>query len=230
MRVEVINENTCIIYCGERINEETSHQVQTVVNCLYQSLGSILIDVVPSYTSILLCFDLDKTDYFDIKQRIHHAINEANATSLLDREHQLIEIPVYYGLEVAYDLEAVSQLTQLTHEEVINIHLGREYRVYAIGFSPGFSYLGSLDKRIVVPRKAKPRLKVPTGSVGLADNQTAIYPSSTPGGWQIIGRTPIAMLDWQSKNLTKLNVGDRIRFKSVSKTEYHDLGGTFDGV
>lgn len=230
MRVESVNENTCIIYFGEVISEDTAHLIQMAVVRLQHALGGILLDIVPSYTSILICFDLTKTDRFDIKSKINQALVGSNNNVSVNSDSSLIEIPVYYGSEVALDLKEVSQLTKLTPQEVINIHSKKEYRVYAIGFSPGFSYLGSLDPQIIVPRKSKPRLKVPTGSVGLADNQTAIYPSSTPGGWQIIGRTPLTMLDWQSETLTKLNVGDRICFKSISKNEYQDLGGTFDGV
>lgn len=230
MRVESVNENTCIIYFGEVISEDTAHLIQMAVARLRHALGEILLDIVPSYTSILICFDLTKTDRFDIKSQINQAVVGSNNDISVNSDSSLIEIPVYYGSEVALDLKEVSQLTNLPPQEVINIHSQKEYRVYAIGFSPGFSYLGSLDSQIVVPRKSKPRLKVPTGSVGLADNQTAIYPSSTPGGWQVIGRTPLTMLDWQSKTLTKLNVGDRIRFKPISKNEYQDLGGTFDGV
>ncbi|WP_261883203.1 5-oxoprolinase subunit PxpB [Vibrio pelagius] len=230
MQVESVNENTCIIYFGEVISEDTAHLIQKAVVRLRHALGVILLDIVPSYTSILVCFDLTKTDRFDIKAKINQALIESSDDISVNNDSLLIEIPVYYGSEVALDLNEVSQLTQRTPQQVIDIHSSKEYRVYAIGFSPGFSYLGSLDPKIIVPRKSKPRLKVPTGSVGLADNQTAIYPSSTPGGWQVIGRTPLTMLDWQSETLTKLNMGDRIRFKPINRDEYQDLGGTFDGI
>ena len=104
----------------------------------------------------------------------------------------------------------------------------RTYRVYAIGFSPGFAYLGITDQRIALPRKATPRQKIPTGSVGIAGSQTAIYPSATPGGWQIVGRTPQRMIDWDSDSLALVSVGDRVRFRSIDRQEYLDLGGSLD--
>ena len=137
-------------------------------------------------------------------------------------------MPVYYGPEVGLDLDEVCDYSGLSRDEVVRIHSEQTYRVYAIGFSPGFAYLGITDQRIALPRKATPRQKVPTGSVGIAGSQTAIYPSATPGGWQIVGRTPQKMIDWDSDSLALVAVGDKVRFRSIDRQQYLELGGSLD--
>ncbi|HBC33414.1 MAG TPA: allophanate hydrolase subunit 1, partial [Marinobacter adhaerens] len=141
---------------------------------------------------------------------------------------RIVELPVYYDREVGLDLEDVCEHAGLSRDEVVRIHSEQLYQVYAIGFAPGFAYLGSTDERIAIPRKSTPRLKVPTGSVGIAGTQTAIYPSCTPGGWQIIGRTPQKMVDWDSDSLALVQVGDQVRFRAISRDEFLELGGNLD--
>lgn len=224
-RIESVNEQTLIVYFGDNIDEAVAADVNRAIFQVRESLGDLVTDMIPSYNSMLVGFDLSRTDRFDIIKRIRLAL-ASNTSEINDRsDNQVVEIPVYYGEEVALDMSDVCEKTGLDSASVIKRHSQREYRVYAIGFSPGFAYLGSLDDAIVVPRKSTPRLKVPTGSVGLADNQTAIYPSSTPGGWQIIGRTPLNMVDWDSDSLAKVNVGNRVRFCPVDRDEFLKQGG-----
>ncbi|WP_158162749.1 5-oxoprolinase subunit PxpB [Grimontia hollisae] len=224
-RIESVNEQTLIVYFGDNIDETVAADVNRAIFQVRESLGDLVTDMIPSYNSMLVGFDLNRTDRFDIIKRIRLAL-ESSTSEINDRsDNQVVEIPVYYGEEVALDMPDVCEKTGLDSASVIKLHSQREYRVYAIGFSPGFAYLGSLDDAIVVPRKSTPRLKVPTGSVGLADNQTAIYPSSTPGGWQIIGRTPLNMVDWESDSLAKVNVGNRVRFCPVDRDEFLKQGG-----
>lgn len=224
-RIESVNEQTLIVYFGDNIDEAVAADVNRAIFQVRESLGDLVTDMIPSYNSMLIGFDLSRTDRFDIIKRIRLAL-ASNTSEINDRsDNQVVEIPVYYGEEVALDMSDVCEKTGLDSASVIRLHSQREYRVYAIGFSPGFAYLGSLDEAIVVPRKSTPRLKVPTGSVGLADNQTAIYPSSTPGGWQIIGRTPLNMVDWDSDSLAKVNVGNRVRFCPVDRDEFLKQGG-----
>ncbi len=224
-RIEAVNEQTLIVYFGDRIDDAIAAEVNRAIYQVKAGLGDLITDIIPSYNSMLVSFDLHRTDRFDIIKRIRHSLeSEVDATSD-DSDSVVVEIPVYYGEEVALDIADVCDKTGLDAEAVIKLHSEREYRVYAIGFSPGFAYLGSLDDAIVMPRKSTPRLKVPTGSVGLADNQTAIYPSSTPGGWQIIGRTPLNMVDWDSESLARVNVGNRVRFRPIDKEEFLAQGG-----
>ncbi len=225
MKIELINENTCILYLGEAINEQVAERVKWATDRIRNELTDVLVDVVPSYTSVLICYDLGRIDRFGIKARLRQAlsgITSRDAGSALARE---VEVPVYYGAEVALDLADISAHSGLSPEEVVAIHSETTYRVYAIGFSPGFAYLGNTDQRIAMPRKSTPRLRVPTGSLGIADTQTAIYPSCTPGGWQIIGRTPLKMIDWETDSLALMEVGDRVRFLPISREQFLDLGG-----
>ncbi|STO98250.1 5-oxoprolinase subunit PxpB [Grimontia hollisae] len=224
-RIESVNEQTLIVYFGDNIDETVAADVNRAIFQVRESLGDLVTDMIPSYNSMLVGFDLNRTDRFDIIKRIRLSL-ESSTSEINDRsDNQVVEIPVYYGEEVALDMPDVCEKTGLDSASVIKLHSQREYRVYAIGFSPGFAYLGSLDDAIVVPRKSTPRLKVPTGSVGLADNQTAIYPSSTPGGWQIIGRTPLNMVDWDSDSLAKVNVGNRVKFCPIDREEFLKQGG-----
>lgn len=224
-RIESVNEQTLIVYFGDNIDETVAADVNRAIFQVRESLGDLVTDMIPSYNSMLVGFDLNRTDRFDIIKRIRLAL-ESSTSEINDRsDNQVVEIPVYYGEEVALDMPDVCEKTGLDSASVIKRHSQREYRVYAIGFSPGFAYLGSLDDAIVVPRKSTPRLKVPTGSVGLADNQTAIYPSSTPGGWQIIGRTPLNMVDWDSDSLAKVNVGNWVKFCPIDREEFLKQGG-----
>ncbi|CZF83084.1 Kinase A inhibitor [Grimontia celer] len=224
-QIEAVNEQTLIVYFGDRIDDAIAADVNLAIFQVRESLGDLVTDIIPSYNSMLIGFDLNRTDRFDIIKRIRLALESNTDAVTNNNDNQVVEIPVYYGEEVALDMSDVCEKTGLDSKSVIKLHSEREYRVYAIGFSPGFAYLGSLDDAIVMPRKSTPRLKVPTGSVGLADNQTAIYPSSTPGGWQIIGRTPLNMVDWDSESLAKVNVGNRVRFCPIDKDEFLKQGG-----
>lgn len=228
MRIEAVNENTCIVYFGDEIGDQSAERVKSAFDRISNELADVLIDLVPSYTSILINYDLDRIDRFAIKARIEAALRDMSDEQADQSTATEVLLPVYYGPEVALDLEAICAHAKLDVDEVVSIHSQNLYRVYAIGFSPGFAYLGQVDSRIAMPRKATPRKRVPSGSLGIADTQTAIYPSVSPGGWQIIGRTPCKMIDLTSDSLARVAVGDRVRFQSISRDEYLALGGNFD--
>ncbi|WP_104398665.1 5-oxoprolinase subunit PxpB [Vibrio penaeicida] len=228
MRIEPVNEMTCIVYFGDQINEQIAQQISWAINRIQESLGDIVIDIIPSYTSILVCYDVNKTDRFNIIANLKSALRGSGSAHTKTQSSHVVDLPVYYGDEVALDLQDICDHHKLSKSEVIQIHSDKIYQVYAIGFSPGFAYLGTTDERITMPRKSTPRLKVPTGSVGVADNQTAIYPSATPGGWQIVGRTPLKMIDWESDSLARVAVGNQVRFRPITREEFLDLGGQFD--
>lgn len=135
----------------------------------------------------------------------------------------IIEIPVCYDDEYGLDLNEMAQYHQTTKEEIIRIHTGNLYHVFMMGFSPGFPYMGILPDSIATPRKNQPRLKVPAGSVGIAGNQTGIYPSESPGGWNIIGRTPLKLFDKEKSQPFLLNTGDTIKFIPISKKQFEEL-------
>ena len=228
MIIEAVNESTCIVYFGDRISDDIAGQVKWATEAIRQNLSDLVIDLVPSYTSVLVCYDADRTDRCGIASRLRKALSQSEQEAPDESASSTIELPVYYGDEVGLDLDEVCDYSGLSRDEVVRIHSEQTYRVYAIGFSPGFAYLGITDQRIALPRKATPRQKIPTGSVGIAGSQTAIYPSATPGGWQIVGRTPQKMIDWDSESLALVSVGDRVRFRSIDRQEYLDLGGSLD--
>lgn len=126
---------------------------------------------------------------------------------------------------MGFDLAEMSNIDGICIEKIIQLHSETIYDVYALGFAPGFAYLGKVNKRIATPRKKSPRLKVPKGSVGIADEQTAIYPSDSPGGWNIIGRTPVDLVNYQHSPPCLMQVGDRIKFNPIEKDEFLSLGG-----
>ena len=136
-----------------------------------------------------------------------------------------MELPVYYSEESGPELNLISQNSGLSINEIIALHQSLTYRVYAIGFAPGFAFLGQVDDRIATPRLSTPRLKVPRGAVGIADRQTAIYPDVSPGGWNLIGLCPTRMFDPDATPHMPVSVGDEVRFKEITKNEFHNLGG-----
>ena len=181
---------------------------------------------MPSYASILVIYDPLKTDHLDVGRRLRTAL--ACLPPGADLEGRSVTLPVYYSAETGADLEALAARAGISIEEVISIHSGAEYRVYAIGFAPGFAYLGQVDERIAAPRLATPRLKVPRGAVAIADRQTAVYPAVSPGGWNLIGRCPTRMFDPSATPPMPVAVGDRVRFEPVSRARFLALGGELE--
>jgi KipI family sensor histidine kinase inhibitor len=182
-----------------------------------------IVDLVPSYASLLVIFDLDRGDYFAVRKRLHAALTGLDSVD--GAAGELVTLPVYYGAESGPDLEVIAERGGISADDVIEIHQQQEYRVYAIGFAPGFAYLGEVDERIAAPRLATPRQKVPRGAVAIADRQTAVYPSISPGGWNLIGLCPTRMFDPARTPSMPVKVGDRVRFEAISRDDYISLGG-----
>lgn len=223
-----VNENTWILYPGEEISDRVAARVMQLTRHVQAVLGPCLVDIIPSYTSVLVSVDLQLADGLAVESRLRAAVDrmEDETPSALVAEE--IILPVYYGPEVALDMDYITRQCGLAADEVVQLHAEQLYRVYAIGFSPGFAYLGNTPAPLRVARKATPRLRVPAGSLAIVDNQTAIYPTQTPGGWQIIGRTPLEMVDWDSQTLTRVKVGDRVRFQPIGREEFIAMGGRMD--
>ncbi|GAA0703082.1 allophanate hydrolase subunit 1 [Marinobacterium maritimum] len=226
MRVEVAGESALIIYFGEHGQPGVAAAVAHAAERLRAVLGFRLVDLVPSYASLLVIYDAFRTDHLEVKKMIAKVLNNSDCRS--DESGRLVTLPVYYGCEAGADLESLAERVGLTPEEVVELHQAGEYRVYAIGFAPGFAYLGDVDARIACPRLATPRQRVPRGAVGIADRQTAIYPAVSPGGWNLIGRCPERMFDPDREPSMPVRVGDRVRFKSISRDEFIALGGSLD--
>lgn len=222
MRFSIASVDSLIIYFGDTINEETSLKVKKA----YKSLKALnmdgLIEIIPSYSSIFISFNIFKYDYESLKNLLENSINLKFEENF---EEKIITIDVYYGSEVGLDLEKISFEKKLSIEEIIQIHSSKIYDVYAIGFLPAFAYLASVDERIATPRLKTPRNQIPKGSVAIADTQTAVYPQNSPGGWNIIGKTALELFDKKLENLSIFEVGNRVKFNPISKEEFLSQGG-----
>jgi len=221
--IEIVGENSLIIYFSEQASAEVTTKIQQAQLLIRKNMNDDIIDLTPSYTSILVTFNLIKTNH----QRLVNKLQTLLKNLPIEKETQgsLIELPVYYSAESGPELNVIAKHTNLSIEQIITIHQQQEYRVYAIGFAPGFAYLGEVDERIAMPRLSTPRIKVPKGAVAIADRQTAVYPSASPGGWNIIGQCPVEMFAANSIPTMPVKVGDRVKFKAISKDQFISLSG-----
>jgi len=220
----VASVDSLIIYFGQEIGDSVARKVREAFYALKNANLKHVVEIVPSYTSIMISYDFFEVSYMDICKEIDEALEHAQEFSNKITTRSA-SIPVYYGSEVGLDLEELANMKNLSVEEIISLHVNKEYSVYAIGFSPGFPYMGEVDEVLATPRLANPRAKVPKGSVGIADKQTAVYPQLSPGGWQILGRTPIEMFDTSYDGFSYLKVGDKVKFRPINKDEFLELGG-----
>lgn len=228
LKIEIAGQNSFIVYFAEQSSAAVSAQIQAAVDNILASMSESIVDLVPSYASLLVIFDLDRSDPFDIRQGLHAALANLDAVDL--SAGKLVTLPVYYSLESGPDLDIIAERGQISVDEVIAIHQQQEYRVYAIGFAPGFAYLGEVDERIAAPRLSTPRLKVPRGAVAIADRQTAVYPAVSPGGWNLIGLCPTRMFDLANDPIMPVKTGDRIRFTAIDRERFLELGGDLGGA
>ncbi|MEN8821610.1 MAG: 5-oxoprolinase subunit PxpB [Abyssibacter sp.] len=197
-----------------------------VADALTAALGRGLIDLVPSSNRLLVLFDPSSATPSTVRRLLRKALAQPLAS--VDDTAQTVTLPVYYGPEVAWDLSAVAAAAGVTPETVIDWHCQAEYTVRAIGFAPGFAYLGGLDSRLAQPRRATPRVRVPAGAVAIAEHQTAIYPAESPGGWHVLGRCPVVLFDPERKPPLPYAMGDNVRFEPIDRERFLALGGQID--
>ncbi len=204
---------------GSIVSPEINARVHALHDAISNAQLSGVCECVPAYRSLTITYDPEKAEYDELVSKVK-LLEETSGTSVSKRKTRRMVMPVVYGGDFGPDLERVSQYHNLKENEVVEIHSQNEYLVYLIGFIAGFPYLGKLPDEIATPRLETPRLRVPQGSVGIAEDQTGIYPRQAPGGWQIIGRTPLKLFDptWQPPAL--LQPGDYVKFKSISGEEF----------
>ncbi len=176
-------------------------------------LAMTITDLIPAYSSVLVCYDPRKISFSQLRDNLTHLITHSPAHPLPNG--RVVEIPTRYGGEYGLDLEFVARQNGISPAEAIRLHTREIYRVYFVGFVPGFAYLGNVPPEITAPRLETPRTRVPKGSVGIAGRQTGIYPAETPGGWRLIGRTEIEMFDARREPPALLRAGDRVRFVKI---------------
>lgn len=220
---KIASVDSVIVHFADSISKENSKIVQYNYKLLKNLKERGIVDLTPSYTTILIHYDLN---YFSYKSIIKFLEQNLSLDVYETKEEgDIVEIPIYYSREVGFDLPRISKLSGLSIDEVIALHVETIYDVYTIGFLPGFAYLGEVNEKIATPRLDTPRTKIPKGSLGIADNQSAIYPMQSPGGWNIIGRTYLDIFDKKRDGFSYLNVGDRVKFKLISKDEFIENGG-----
>lgn len=219
----VQGEQALMWYLAASPSPEALRAVQLACTLLQQHGGDDILELVPAATSVLIVFDLLKTDHAELAKRIHQwwplSIPQGQKLG------RVVELPCYYALEVAPDLARLASLHQLRIAEIIHSHSSKRYQVNAIGFAPGFAYLGDVPAPIATPRLATPRARVPKGSVGIAGSQTAVYPAASPGGWNIIGNCPLLMFDLHKQPVMPMSVGDEVQFVAIDRAEFFRLGG-----
>lgn len=194
--------------------------LQTLIPQVETAFSEHLQELVPSYHSLLLVFDLQQIGYAEATHLLEALASELQQTPSLADFHPSVQgyihrIPVCYDERFGLDLVTLSEQKSLSIDEIIQLHSQRHYQVCATGFAPAFAYLGEVDERLAAPRHASPRLKIPAGSVGIADRQTAIYPKDSPAGWQILGRTPVDLSLANPDNLTRFRIGDQVVFEPI---------------
>jgi KipI family sensor histidine kinase inhibitor len=201
-----------------QITLEANEEVRKLVRLLELEPVDGVRNLHPAYCSLLVKFDALKLRHEEMEAVLRKYLDRLQEVKLPERH--LVELPVCYGGEFGPDLEDVGALHGMTPGQVIELHSSVEYQVYFLGFVPGFAYLGELPKELVTPRLATPRRKVPVGSVGIAANHTGVYPFATPGGWRLLGRTPIKMFRADRKGLSLLTIGDRVRFTPIDAERF----------
>lgn len=208
--VVALGENALIVRLSDKLDEHVNRRARFIADIVEAEGIPGITDVVPANSSVGIYFS-DGTRLDKVHNVVRQILDRTDSAPV-ERERRLLEIRVHYD---GPDLQLVATAAGLDIETVVAIHSDAEYQVFAIGFAPGFGYLGEVDARISVPRRAEPRARVPAGSVAIANRQTAIYPMETPGGWNLIGRTNERMFDVSRKAPSLLSVGDRVRFVPV---------------
>ncbi|OOM07291.1 kinase A inhibitor [Clostridium saccharobutylicum] len=223
--ISQISETCALIEFGKEIDEDINKKVRILCAYLDKQPFNGMTEYVPAFSSVSIIYDplymKSESPYEVVKDILEDIISHLDFSSN-DEEH-IVEIPVCYGGEFGPDIEHVAEINNITVDDVIKIHSEGKYLVYMIGFAPGFPYLGGMSEKIVAPRRESPRTAIPAGSVGIAGMQTGVYPIETPGGWQLIGRTPIKMFDLDGNPKSLLKSGDIAKFYPISYEEYLKL-------
>lgn len=215
MRFEYASDQSLLLYFGEEISLEAHYSVRKILLSLLHDTIRGTCNLHPGYCSLLVQFNPCLLTHEEVERCLRDRLAALDAIELPPA--RTIEIPVHYGGECGPDLESVAALHGLTPDDVIRIHSGATYMVYFLGFVPGFAYMGGLPDELETPRLPSPRTRVPEGSVGIAGSQTGVYPFPTPGGWRLIGRTPLAMFRADGENMSLLEIGDEVRFRPIER-------------
>lgn len=215
------SDQSLLVYLGDSISLDAHQRLRKLLHLLQSRPIHGVRNLHPAYCSILVDFDALQLTHASLQTTLHEYTAQIGELTL--PEPCDIQIPTCYGGEFGPDLDEVARLHSLTPSQVVELHTSVSYTVYFLGFVPGFAYLGELPAALATPRLAAPRRTTPAGSVGIADHQTGVYPLATPGGWRVIGRTPLAMFRPDRAEMSLLNTGDRVRFTPLTSAEFAAL-------
>ena len=220
--ISPVGDRAISIDFGQVIDPTINRHIRQTIERIKALQLEGIIELVPTYCALLVEYDAMLYSYSEICKIIEPTLEEG-MTNTTNELVTVVEVPTVYGGEFGPDLSFVASHNHLSEDEVISIHSGTDYLVYMLGFIPGFTYLGGMDPRIATPRLSSPRTLIPAGSVGIAGEQTGTYPSDSPGGWQIIGRTPVTMYDMSKAQAALLNAGDYVRYVPIDESEFHRI-------
>ena len=213
-------DTALVVEFGETVDRAVNHRVMQLGEAARAAAVEGVVDLVPTFRSLMVHYDPTATTRQALEGRLRELLSASGATPVAGR---LWEFPVLYGEEAGPDLEEVARRTGLTPERVVELHAGTEYEAYMMGFMPGLAYLGIIPKELELPRRNEPRVRVPAGSVAIAINLTNVYSLESPGGWHLLGRTPVALFDLRREPRVLLVAGDRVRFRPVGRDVYDEL-------
>jgi inhibitor of KinA len=220
-RIVAAGDSTVILELDNRIDAEVNARAVAIAAWMESLTLHGVRDVVPTYRTVGVYFDPRQTDVGALTAHLERGAIEVKPGRA--DESEVVRIPVCYGGALGPDLSEVAAVAGLNESEVVSLHTARRYRVFMLGFVPGFAYMASVDPRIAMPRRPVPRVRVPAGSVGIAGSQTAIYPQEVPGGWRLVGRTPAKLVDFGRADPFLLKAGDSVAFEPIDAGEFARL-------
>jgi inhibitor of KinA len=224
-----LGDSALTIEFGNSIDENINKRLLQLFYQLKEANIPYVTDIIPAYSTLTICYDVfavgktETTAFETVAKIIENVTSEKQNNS--NPSARLIEVPVCYDAKFALDMDEIAKQKKLSKEEIIEIHTSGTYRVYMLGFLPGFAYMAEVDEQITMPRKAQPRLNIEAGSVGITGKQTGIYPLASPGGWQIIGRTPLQLFDKEAEKPVLFKPGDEVKFISITANEFENYQG-----
>jgi inhibitor of KinA len=218
VRFQAASDQALLVYLGEEIGAAAHECVVRLLRLLQQEPITWIRNIQPAYCSLLITFDAVAVDHAEVQAKITEY--EKRAEKMPAGKARLVEVPVCYGGEFGPDLDDVAAKRGLQAEKVVELHIAQTYHAYFLGFAPGFAYLGDLAEEIAMPRLESPRKEVAAGSVGIAGRQTAVYPFTTPGGWRLIGRTPLEMFRKDREPMGMIAIGDQVKFRPITRAEF----------
>lgn len=215
-------DNGIVVEVSDKIEVEANEVIRKLSNMIRKNITEGIVEILPTYRSLLIIYDPYVFSYEKIKKELKYLSENLDDGSNIVPPF-VVEIPVLYGGEFGPDLDFVAEHNNLSVEEVINLHTNPQYLIYMLGFTPGFSYLGGMSSKLDTPRLSSPREIIKAGSVGIAGSQTGIYPIDSPGGWRLIGRTPLKLFNAQSEEPFLLQAGNFLKFVSITENEYYEI-------